>query len=68
MKIEEANRIIATFMGNKYENGKEIKNINGENYLRICKYNKSLDALVLVLEKIGKDFDCYLCRDRNGEG
>lgn len=52
MNSEEANRIIAEYMGYKYRDGSETKIVQGEAYTRLCKYNKSLDALVPVWEKL----------------
>ena len=59
MTVDDANRIIAEYMGHDA--------YNLFKYPNCTVYSESLDALVPVLEKIGKDFDCYLCRDRNGD-
>ena len=53
MNVQEANKIIAEYMGHRYSNGiLTIKNENKEDTLDIVKYSCSLDALVPVWEKL----------------
>lgn len=75
LTIQEANRVIAEYMDEgPFCNCENPLDIDGDrvvcenctNYI-VENYNESLDALVPVWEKLGRDFDCYLHRDKNND-
>ena len=60
MNVQEANKIIAEYMGHSYSNGiLAIKNENKKDTLDTVKYSCSLDALVPVWKKL-KDDDVWI--------